>query len=123
MNLKPMDRFSPLRLQHIDGGRWVTLDELRYMRTADEIYVVPKGFRTDLDSVPRIPGLYAWLKNRATRAATVHDHLYRQRHPRKEADAVFLDAMRHEGVPAWRRWAIYLGVRAGGWAAYKRKAG
>lgn len=118
-----MHRFSPLRLQHEQGQRWKTLDPLRYMRTADEIYVVPSGFSTDLDSVPRIPVLHAWLKARATRSAVVHDYLYRQRYDRAEADAVFFDAMKHEGVPAWRRWPIYLGVRSGGWLAYRNKAG
>jgi len=49
----------------------------------------------------------------------VHDWLYYNKHDRKEADKIFLEAMKSEGVPAWRRLPIYSAVRAFGWLAYR----
>ena len=114
------DRFTYLHLRHVGGKRWKVLARFKYLHP-DHLFTVPAGFTTDLDSVPRIPGLYAMVKGRATRSAVVHDYLYRNRYPRKQADNIFWDAMKHEGVAAAYRWMIWAGVRSGGWLAYRRK--
>jgi len=100
-------------------GRWETQKPIEF--TTDKGYTVevPAGYSTDLDSVPRIPFVYAWLKGQATKSAVIHDWLYFNKHDRKEADKIFLEAMKEEGVAVWRRWPIYLAVRAFGWLAYK----
>jgi len=84
---------------------------------------VPKGFVTDIDSVPRIPGVYALYKGHATYSAVVHDWLYEQGRGKIAADRTFLAAMKHEGLPIWRRWPIFLGVAIFGWLIYKEKSG
>jgi hypothetical protein len=76
---------------------------------------VPAGFLTDFSSVPRIP-LAFWLAGDTAHAsAVVHDYLVRVEYDRDEIDwrtaaDVFSEAMRAEGVPAWRRaimhWAV-----------------
>lgn len=99
--------------------RWVTSKSFEYETEAGWSVEVPAGYSTDLDSVPRIPIAYAWLKGRATKSAVVHDWLYYNKHDRKEADKIFLEAMKAEGVAAWRRWPIYSAVRAFGWIAYR----
>ena len=99
--------------------RWVMTKDLEYETDSGKTVRVPKGYSTDLDSVPRIPVAYAWLKGRATKSAVVHDWLYYKKHKRSEADAIFLQAMKDEGVAAWRRWPIYSAVRAFGWLAYR----
>jgi len=99
-------------------GRWILSKSLQYVGNDGWVVAVPKGFSTDLDSVPRIPFAYAWLKGRAVKSAVIHDWLYSKRHDRKEADKIFLEAMEEEGVPSWRRLPIYLAVRAFGWLAY-----
>ena len=38
---------------------------------------------------------------------------------RKQADDIFMCAMKDSGVSWWRRWVVYLGVRVGGWACWK----
>lgn len=75
---------------------------------------VPAGFATDLASVPRLPGAYLLFGGRARRSAILHDYLYVTRWDRKFADNAFLAAMRAEGVGAFTRWAMWLGVRVGG---------
>lgn len=82
---------------------------------------VPKGFSTDLASVPRLPGTYLLFAGKARRSAILHDYLYELRYPRQWADAVFRAAMVHEVGPV-SRYLMWLGVRLGG-AAYYREAG
>ena len=73
---------------------------------------VPAGFETDFASVPRLfwplfPPTGKWR-----RAAIVHDYLCDQPDfPRFLATAIFREAMRCLGVPAWQRWCMYVGVR------------
>lgn len=81
--------------------------------------IIPKGFVTDLASVPRIfwsifppYGLYL-------RAAVVHDYLYaNQIGDRKWADDVFYALMEAYEVEGWRRNLMYAAVRVGGFAAW-----
>lgn len=86
---------------------------------ADPI-IVPVGFYTDFASVPRfLPLVYACLGDTAHAPAVIHDWLfYCALVPRKRADQILLEAMGVCGLPAWRRWPIYVGVRLGGWVAW-----
>lgn len=78
---------------------------------------VPKGFSTDLASVPRLPGAYILFGGKARRSAILHDYLYELRYPRDWADAVFRAAMAHEVGPV-ARYVMWLGVRLGGATYY-----
>jgi hypothetical protein len=83
-----------------------------------EIITVPKGFTTDLASVPRLPGAYLIFANRGRRSAILHDYLYSQQVPREWADSVFLAAMQNE-VGFISRNLMYWAVRLGGGAYYQ----
>lgn len=86
---------------------------------------VPAGYRCDFASVPKI--LWFWLPPLGyySRAALLHDYLYDCHHTyercedaparclvtRAEADKMFLQQMKRDGV-GWRtRWTMYLAVR------------
>src|SRR5687768_5434661 len=76
------------------------------------------GFPTDLASAP--PG-FVWLLpcyGRYTRAAILHDYLWRNtaslQVSRSDADGIFRRAMRELGVPFLRRWMMWAAVR---WAS------
>lgn len=89
-------------------------------------FTVPVGFYTDFASVPRLGILYAALGDTAHEPAVIHDWLYYTAAvPRDAADAVLLEAMAVIGMPAWRRYPIWWGVRIGGWYAWNdhRKKG
>jgi hypothetical protein len=83
--------------------------------------MIPSGFVTDFASVPRIfwrvfPPLGPWAP-----AAVAHDLLYaRGEVARKEADRRFYGAMRLTGVPWLSATILYLGVRVGGWYAWRQ---
>jgi hypothetical protein len=81
---------------------------------------VPKGFVTDLTSVPpvfftvlRPEGPYAY-------AAVIHDYLYWvQDRTRLEADEALRLVMDEFPVNAADKWAIFAGVRVGGAGPWK----
>jgi hypothetical protein len=103
-----------------DDGCWVLCKPLVYeSNVAKQTFIVPEGFETDLASVPRLPVVYLLTGDSARAAAVVHDYLYSTRKvSRKIADAVLLEASEVSGVPAWRRWLMWAGVRIGGSSHY-----
>ena len=85
---------------------------------------VPAGFESDGASVPR----FLWasvtpaIDHRTIRGAIVHDYLYRRTPAgwtRKEADELFYDLIREDGLGWWASQKAYWGVRLFGWTAYK----
>jgi len=97
-------------------GAWRLDKPLEYAsEVAGQTIVVPAMFVTDFSSVPRLPLAYLLAGDCAHKAAVVHDYLYRTGGlPRSLADLVFLEAAFVSGVPWWRRFLLYLGVRVGG---------
>lgn len=130
-----MSRFqSPLRMEYWPGGpgepesdtgTWILFEPLIYESdVAKRIITVPAGFRTDLASTPRIPILFELFGNVAHRAAVVHDYVYTSgRESREIADAVMREACLVTGVPAWRAFGMWLGVRLGGASHYTKTPG
>lgn len=106
---------SPIRKRHW----WVLNESWSYQ----DIHI-PKGFTTDLDSVPHIPGIFALYKGRSRVAALIHDYLYAEgKWSRKEIDRLFLHYMIDDGIPTWIARSMYLAVRCFGWLYYKRAEG
>jgi hypothetical protein len=82
---------------------------------------VPAGFISDFASVPRVPIVFEMFGGDIgdDPAAALHDYLYSTRkYPRETCDAIFKEALRACGVSAWRAYAMWLGVRAGGDSHY-----
>ena len=97
-----------------DGSRWQLVEPLVY-QGRDEEFVVPAGFTTDFASVPQS---LTWLVpryGRYTKAAILHDHLWRLcaegRFAWADADGILRRAMRELGVPLLRRWLMWGAVR------------
>jgi len=104
------------------GRRWQLAKPLVY-RSRDNWVYVPEGFGTDLDSVPRVPGVHALAARRATASAVIHDWLYHRGADRAYADRVFLEAMQNEGVDPVMARLIYIAVRLFGGLRYRRLHG
>ena len=87
-------------------------------------FVVPKGFVTDLASVPRIPIVYQAWGGRCHREAVVHDYLYRiDSKPLVSfmmANRVFLEAAEARGKSPFIRYPMFWGTCLG-WMSYHRK--
>lgn len=105
-----------------DDGKWILGADLVY--DSDKLkqrITVPTGYQTDLASVPRLPVIYFLAGDSAHAAAVVHDFLYGGGVPgvsRKDADAVLREAATATGVPRWRSWLMWAGVRIGGGSHY-----
>ncbi|WP_417551811.1 transglycosylase SLT domain-containing protein [Marinomonas fungiae] len=111
------------KLSPVAGSEcWRLLEDWFYTSLSGVRYCVPKGFITDLDSVPRIPVIYALYKGRVRAGAVLHDYLYRIGHDRKAADKLLVevgeivDLVEQEYLDN-----IYAAVRAFGWTRYEEK--
>jgi uncharacterized protein DUF1353 len=105
---------SELVVQQVGDRDWRLVQPLTYQGNK-EPFEVPLGSETDFASVPT---LFQWLiprSGRYTKAAVLHDHLWRHGHelgiPRSDADGVFRRAMAELRVPFLRRWVMWAAVR------------
>lgn len=121
MGDKSMIIIGTLDLRHVDGEDWKLLMPLS-VQWKNRAFDVRQGFETDLASIPRVVrGLVPRGRNE-TRAAVVHDWLYRGHEngwKREEADELFLEAMAEDGVGWLRRRVIHRAVRMFGLWSWK----
>lgn len=102
-------------------GRARRLIEPLIWRDADREVRVPKGFQCDFASIPRLLWWWAAPDGVYRPAVVVHDRDYRfQDVTRREADRTLHRIMRHVGTRPTQAWLIWLGVRLGGWVAWRR---
>lgn len=94
-------------------GAWELVAALVYESdVAASTITVPKGFRTDYASVPRVPIAFMLTGDTAHSAAVVHDWLYSTHEvERAIADQVLYEAAIVSKVPAWRARIMYAAVR------------
>jgi hypothetical protein len=96
-------------------------EAIRYGESEYEYHVVPAKTDSDGASVPWVfRRLFPRIGGRHFAAALMHDWLYATGLlPRDVADLHFRQAMLYNGVPGWQAWSMYLGVRWGGWVAWR----
>ncbi len=101
---------------------WEIYEDLTYEDDRLGIKVtVPKSQTTDFASIPRIFWPILPPVGRYSRAAVVHDYLYRHGlFTRKDCDLIFLHAMEELNVAKWKRIVMYWAVRLFGAPAYKK---
>jgi len=110
-----------------DDCLWVLDSPLIYRSDIPQVGVVlvPVGFYTDFASVPRVPLAYMFFGGKSHRESVIHDYLYRCDSvpvvERSVADSVFKEAMDCRGKGFFTRYAMFAGVRLGGWTAYHQK--
>ena len=98
------------------GGRpeWRLLEDL-WFRIDGLILTIPAGFLFDYASVPRgLWNTFPPIDPHYGPAALCHDWLCAtELLPRREADTIFLDAMRYANVLSWKRALMWMAVRLG----------
>ena len=105
-------KFSTLSVDVLNDGRTYRVNRPFIVEMPGRKFIVPAGFETDFASVPR--GLWNIFPpfGRYSKAAVLHDYLYRcSSMERKTCDKIFLDCMEALGVPWRKRKAMYYGVR------------
>lgn len=102
---------------------WVVLAPLEW-KSKDAHVVVPRGFITDLASVPRALRAVLDVNGPSRAPAVLHDFCYcaQETKTRKEADELFLTALEACGVGLIERRMFYAGVRAGGWVYWRKRS-
>lgn len=120
-------------LKLIGGGMWEVQEHFHFHFQADglpelEIHI-EAGYQFDLASVPRFAWRIVAPFELGSVAPLVHDRLYELKGvlpgnapvSRKEADLIFREIMKMEGVKKWRRNVAYWALRIGGARWKKRK--
>jgi hypothetical protein len=105
-----------------DSRDWMLVESVDYsIGNSGVVISVPKGFVTDFASIPQPLWSFGLSPyGRFSKAAIVHDYLYwTQNCTRQQADNLLLIAMKESGVSRSQQDEIYLGVRAGGEAAWE----
>ena len=114
---------SRLNTCPIDDKYWEVLEEYSY-ETSKGLVVVPKGFKTDYASVPKIFRNIINTYGKHGRAAVVHDWLYSSRCEvnitRAEADKIFLEIMVEWNVKKYKRILMYILVRLFGGSHFRK---
>lgn len=122
-----MSKFlTELDLRIINDDLWKLDSPLIYESDLLEcLIIVPKGFVTDLASVPRVPIAYWFWGGRAHREAVLHDFLFRidaiPEATFMQANGVFLEAMEVRKKRWSIRYPMYFGVVAGGYCSYHKR--
>ncbi len=104
-----------------DDGRYGIL-LFPYFYDNEEIsVVVPEGFSTDFNSVPR-PLWSIFPPWEFPEAAVVHDYLYRHHDvtSRALADRTHRKVMIENGAPRWKAWTAWAALRAFGMVAWNK---
>ena len=112
---------TELCLKVIGDQAFEVLEPLVYDNGLVIIQVNPK-FDFDGASIPK--ALWSVIGSPMTggyqRAGCLHDALYASEYfPREVCDALFLEAMKSDGVGYVRRYAMYNAVRAFGWMVWR----
>lgn len=98
--------------------------ELTYQPRRGPAITVPAGYRTDLASIPARFQQRAPHESPAARPGVIHDYLYTSHGAsRRDADRIFRQALRDEGVPLGQRLAMWAAVRLFGRPAYDARLG
>ena len=109
-------------------GYWRLTQALTYKTREGFKITVPKGFITDLASIPRPLRFFFRVNGRHIEAAILHDYLYYKKGfvpfmqlSRSECDDTFYFAMLDSDVPEWKAAIMWLGVRVGGFLFFYSK--
>lgn len=114
-----------LKVQESDGKNSLLLEGFTYTTLKGEVIDIPAGSESDGASTPQFMWNLLPSSGDYWMAAFLHDYLYRYSDkPRGECDSLLKEAMYRLGVNKFKANIIYLGVRMGGWLAYRssRKA-
>lgn len=113
-----IEKNEELKLVMVDDNKFKVENNYSYKNVE-----IPKNFKTDLASIPKFLWSFISPLEKHSRAAVVHDFLYSDQNEiynRKEADKIFLEAMKEDGVNVIKRNIMYFAVRLFGKIFFKK---
>jgi hypothetical protein len=106
-----------ISLRHLTGKWWEVTEDYWYGDV-----LIPKGFKTDLASIPRVLWSIFPPFGNYTTPAVIHDHAYKTCYnSRAEADKEFRDNCKAYGTPSWKANSFYGAVRLFGRSHYNEE--
>lgn len=125
------DRFNGLAQteDQEDGCTARLLQRLTYLTKDRWLIEAPAGFLTDYASIPRLLWAIIPPRGRYNRPAIIHDFLYRYAPTdpvtgvactQARADAILREACENCDDRPTQRWAIWSGLRLGGWWTWRK---
>ena len=112
-----------IEIEYVGKRKWKVVNAFEYHIDRTNItIVIPKNFKTDKASIPRIA--FSLFPRSVTYdfASIIHDYLYSKgMFDRKTCDLIFKDILCLVETPKWKRDMMYKAVRLGGFFAYNRK--
>ncbi len=126
-NSKPIDVefMTEVCLVPQKDNRFMLCDNM-IVHVDNQYHVAPRGFKTDLASIPRIMWPIFWPDDYDTIAAAVlHDWHYccDKEITRLRADEIFYYSLLSNGSSKLKAWIYYIGVRRIGWLYFTRGEG
>ncbi len=110
-NLRPSTVFGDLIVRMLPGGVWELVSDLSFFwDEEDSVISVPRGFKTDFASVPRLPVIYLAFAHHAHIAAVFHDYALSVGWSRSYAHNLFVHVMRAADTPPLVQKAYAFGV-------------
>lgn len=109
--------FTNLVLKTLDDkpGFFEVMGDVKYIH-GEIKYTVPKGFVTDLASIPIFFRSFFNVIGKSRKPAVFHDHMYEVKwKTRKDCDKAFKQMLIDRGISKRRARIYYYGVRLGGW--------
>ena len=106
------------------GYMYQTCTDIRFS-IKQQIFVIPKGFKTDLASIPRVSWLFiAPAHSLLIKPSIIHDWLYQNGciFERKKVDAIFYRMLIDNNVSFFKASIMYYAVRIFGWKFYKKES-
>ena len=110
-----------LKVERLGEDKWVLLEDFVVFTSKYKI-VVKKGFDFDAASIPKVlwSVIGSPMDGKYVPGAVIHDGLYASGIiSRSEADEVFLEIMKADGVSYAKRYAMYWAVRSCGGISWK----
>ena len=108
-----VDFKNPACLLPDEGYRYKLCEPFK-LKINHQDYSVPEDFITDLASIPQpLWNVYSPHHTDYIEAAVVHDYLYccDKKYNRFDADSIFYNILLMDGVPQYRAYIFFLGVR------------
>ena len=108
-----------LVIKQLPAYRWQLFLGFSFISKTGLEVKIPKGFITDLASVPRPLWWFISPAGKHSQACVIHDYMYDNALFTKEtADKLFFEALQELGVPSVRAWVMYFAVKFFGRGAY-----
>ena len=115
-----------LTITQIGAQLWETNTEFDYYvgyENSNDKITIPKGFRTDLASVPWPASMLIPMSGLYNQAAVLHDWLYfTQTRTRLASDRIFLEAMKVLKVNVFKRLIMFRAVRIASFIPWNKRA-